>query len=300
MVRPIALLLLSLGVAGVARAQAGELVKYRITPQSTDSAIRRFNSAHYIVFERGTSSSAPLLVFMPGTGGMPEKTSDFADVAAHQGYRVIGLEYMDTPAVAQICPRNRDPRCSEKFRQKRIFGDDVTGVIDDTPSESVVNRLVKLLGVLQRDHPDERWSDYLENGAPRWSRIAVSGLSQGAGMAAYIAQQTQVYRAILFSSPWDNYGRDQALAPWLHNGHGATPAEHWFAAYHEREPTAGLIVRAYNALGIPASQVRVFTMEPAAGGAYHPSGVGNGATPRAADGKPAYLDDWKFLLGSVR
>jgi predicted esterase len=280
-----------------ARTQGAELVRYRVTPASTDSSIQRYNDPHYIVFERSTTSAAPLLLFMPGTGGKPVRASDFADAAAHQGYRVIGLEYMDEPAVAQICPRNRDPKCSENFRRKRIYGDDVTDVIDDRPSESVVNRLVKLLGFLAREHPTEGWSDYVDNGQPRWNRIAVSGLSQGAGMAAYIAQRSSVARVILFSSPWDNYGPRQTLAPWLERGHGETPTERWFAAYHEKEPTAALIARAYNALGIPRSQVRVFSLDPAAPGAYHPSGVANGATPRKPDGTPAYLSDWQFLLG---
>jgi dienelactone hydrolase len=302
--RQLALLVVApLAVAPSAmRAQGGELVKYTVTPESTDSSIRRFNDPHYVVFERTTTSAAPLLVFMPGTGGLPERTSAFADLAARLGYRVIGLEYTDTPAVAQLCPRNRDPKCSEKFRQKRIYGDDVTDVIDDRPSESVVNRLAKLLAALQRAHPTEGWADYLENGQPRWSKIAVSGLSQGAGMAAYIAQKTRVVRVILFSSPWDNYGAGQTLAPWLTAGHGETPADRWFAAYHQQEPTAATIARAYAALGIPPSQIRVFTLEPApnAPTAYHPSVVANGATPRTSDGKPAYLEEWRFLLGSAR
>ncbi|MEO8619448.1 MAG: hypothetical protein ABI625_00200 [bacterium] len=262
------------------RGQAAALVKYRVTPESTDSSIHRFNDPHYVVFERTTTSAAPLLVFMPGTGGMPERTSAFADLAAHMGYRVIGLEYTDTPAVAQLCPKNRDPKCSEHFRQKRIYGDDVTDVIDDRPSESVVNRLTRLLTTLYHDHPTEGWADYLENGQPKWGKIAVSGLSQGAGMAAYIAQKTLVARVILFSSPWDNYGPRQTLAPWIVTGHGETPADRWFAAYHEKEPTAAAIARAYAALGIPSSQIRVFTLEPAP--------------------TPAYLEDWRFLMGSVR
>lgn len=280
--------------------QPSELVTYRITPEATDSSIHRFNEPHYVVFERQVKPSAPLLVFFPGTGGRPLNTSDFADVAARQGYRVIGLEFTDVPAVAQICPRERDPGCSEKVRRKRIFGDDVTSLIDDRPEESIVNRLAKLLVTLDREHPTEGWAQYLDNGQPNWPRIAVSGLSQGAGMAAYIAQRTRVARTILFSSPWDNYGPQHILAPWVLRGTGETPPDRWFAAYHAREATADIIARAYSALHIPESQIRVFTLEPAIArgpNPYHPSVVGNGVTPRSSDGTPAYLENWKFLLG---
>jgi predicted esterase len=293
-------------VSGRAKAQlpagGSELVVYHVAPSAADSSIRRFDEPNYVVFEPQVKAGAPLLIFLPGTGGRPQNTSDFANVAARQGYRVIGLAYDDEPAVAALCPRDPDPNCSEKVRRKRIYGEDVTSLIDDRPEESIANRLTALLGTLARDHPTEGWQQYLVNGQPDWSRMAVSGLSQGAGMAAYIGQRTRVARVILFSSPWDNYGRQHVLAPWVKRGTGATPPDNWFAAYHEREATAPIIGDAYRALGIPSSHIRVFTLEPAAARSanpYHPSVVGNGATPRNADGTPAYLGEWRFLLGDM-
>jgi hypothetical protein len=294
-----------LAVAAHAQQPSGadDLVTYLVTPASADSAIHRFNEPNYVVFGRRTPATAPLLVFLPGTGGRPQGTSDFANLAARQGYRVIGLEYTDIPAVQEICPRAPDPRCAEQVRRKRIYGDDVTSMIDDRPEESIVHRLTSLLVALQRDHPAEGWEQYLVNGLPNWPRIAVSGLSQGAGMAAYIAQQTRVARVILFSSPWDNYGRNHILAPWVMRGSGETPRELWFAAYHQREATAPIIASAYAALRIPPEHIRVFTLEPSpaamGNNPNHPSVVGNRPTPRLADGTPAYLEDWRFLLGEV-
>ena len=278
------------------------LVRYVVRPSAADPTIARFDAPNYVVYAAGVAPAAPLLVFLPGTNGRPANTTDFADVAARQGYRVIGLEYDDVPAVGQLCPRDPDPRCSEDFRRRRIYGEGGYHGIDDAPAESIVSRLTHLLAALDRDHPAEGWAGYLDGGQPRWSRIAVSGLSQGAGMAAYIATRTPVARVILFSSPWDSYGRDRTLAPWVTAGPGATAPERWYAAYHQREPTADQIARAYVALRIPPSHVRAFVLEPAAGGAaaYHPSSVGNGVTPRRADGTPAYLEDWKLLLGEAR
>jgi dienelactone hydrolase len=313
MLRRLSLALFCIASRGVAQSPAAtgadgtprdSLVRYWIRPSATDPAIRRFDDPHYVVFAAHVKADGPLLVFMPGTGGRPANTTAFADVAARQGYRVIGLEYTDTPAIGQVCPRNPDPNCAAQTREKRTFGDDATGVIDDPPEESIVNRLTKLLALLDRQHPDDGWAQYLANGQPVWTRIAVSGLSQGAGMAAYIAKKTTVARVVLFSSPWDFYGRSRELAPWIRGGSGATPAERWFAAYHAKEPTADLIERAYRALRIPGSQIRRFTLEPAMArgvrAAYHPSGVANGATPRLPDGTPAYADDWRFLVGDVR
>jgi acetyl esterase/lipase len=297
---------LLLAHAPLLRAQdatgSSELVTYHVVPSAIDPSVRRFDEPHYVVFDRTAKADAPLLVFMPGTGGRPQNTSVFANVAARQGYRVIGLEYVDTPAVAQVCPRVPDPDCSEKVRRKRLYGEDVTALVDDRADESIVARLTTLLIALDRDHPNEGWSRYLKEGKPDWPHIAVSGLSQGAGMAAYIAQRTLVARVVLFSSPWDNYGPRRTLAPWVTRGVGATPAERWYGAYHQKEQTADVIARAYSALGIPSAHVHVFTLEPAAANSanpYHPSVVGNGATPRAPDGTPAYLDEWRAMLGDV-
>jgi hypothetical protein len=280
---------------------ADGLVTYRVTPRETDPAIGRFNNPHYVVFDPRVAP-ADLLLFMPGSGGNPANVSGFLNVAALQGYRAVSLSYNDLPAVVALCPRDPDPACSAKVRQKRIFGDDVTRTIDDKPAESIVNRLVKLLVTLDRDHPSEGWSQYLADGAPKWERIAVTGHSQGAGMAAYIAQRRRVARVVLFSSPWDFFGRSRQLAPWILTGPGVTPADSWFGAYHRKENTADLIARAYRALKIPERNIRVFTLEPSrvvGENPYHLSMVGNGTTPRKDDA-PAYADDWRFLIGTAR
>jgi pimeloyl-ACP methyl ester carboxylesterase len=274
-------------------------VTYRIRASETDPQIRRYDGPHYLVVNR-TASSGDLLLFLTGTGGNPESVSQFLNIAAENGYRAVSLAYNDVPAVVGVCPQDPDPSCSAKFREKRIFGDDVTSHIDDLPVESIVNRLAKLLVKLTHDYPNEEWEQYLESGTPRWERIAVAGHSQGAGMAAYIAQRKRVARVILLSSPWDFYGVNRQLAPWVLRGPGATPADFWFGAYHRKENTASLIDRAYMALKIPNAHIRVFAMEPArwiGDNPYHLSVVVNAATPRASNGTPSYSEDWRFLLG---
>lgn len=279
------------------------LVRYRVKPSSIDPSVRSFDFPHYVVFSKTVKADAPLLVFLPGTGGRPANTTAFENLAAEQGYRVIGLQYVDEPAVQQVCPRNPDPNCAEKVRRKRIFGEDETSLIDDPPDQSIEARLVKLLAALDHDHPGEGWGQYAKDGKPDWTKIAVAGLSQGAGMAAYIAQRTLVARAILFSSPWDNQGRHHDLAPWIERGNGATPRERWYAAYHAKENTADIIPRAYDALRVPRDHVHVLTLEPArrvSDNPYHISVVGNAATPRGPDGKPAYVEEWRAMLGDMR
>ena len=61
----------------------------------------RFDERHYVVFDSPGRLTLRRLFFLRGTGGRPQHTSDFENLAARLGYRVIGLEYVDEPAVTQ-------------------------------------------------------------------------------------------------------------------------------------------------------------------------------------------------------
>ncbi len=275
-----------------------DLTVYTIPPKATNPLVSRFLKNDYVMYLRSASPQANLLVFMPGTFGQPANVQFSLATAAAAGYRAIGLEYNDVPAVAQACESDRDTTCSQRFREKRIYVNGVAEDIDDTPDESILNRLTTLLIYLSVAHPKDGWDGYLEDGVPKWSRIAVSGHSQGAGMAAFIAKRVAVARVVLISSPWDFYG-SHVLAPWL-TSPSATPAGRWYGLYHRKERQAATIARAYTALGLDASHVRVLDGEPRRqteeGDPYHMSMVGDGLTP-LDDGRPAYTDDWLFALG---
>ena len=252
-----------------------------ILPSTTQPTITRFNDPHVVALDpTHARADAPLVLFMAGTNGKPREMP-FFPALLQAGHRVISIAYNTGEAIQQVCPANPDTECAAKTRQKRLYGTNTIAVIDDEPQDAIVLRLIWLLKYLDREYPAEKWGRYLTGEGVNWSRVIVSGQSQGAGMAAYLAQDHVVARAVLFSSPWDSYGRPPTLAPWLSRP-SATPLSRWFAAYHGKENTARLIARAYAALRIPEANVRVWTMEPAAlngPNPYHGVGISrvNGA-----------------------
>lgn len=266
-------------------------------PSDTDVAIKRFDRVHYVLFTENTGPDANLLLFLTGTGGQPPGPIAFLHAAADAGYRVISLDYNDEPAIVQYCGiPPKPPACSGTFRRMRIYGDRISlnPSIDNTSAESIVNRLVKLLAFLDRQDPQQMWSAYLANGVPNWSRIAIAGQSQGAGMAAYIAKTQAVARAILFSSPWDfvaPHSNGRALAPWI-SMPGKTPPERWFGGYHERENEAGLLAKSYAALRIPPENIRIFKRD-------LPASQEEGPNPFHGQGiqNPVYAEERAFFLG---
>ena len=248
-----------------------------------------------MIFAPATPTTAELVVYLPGTNGTPEGAALLLATVAHQGYRVIGLMYDDDPSVVLACPQTPNPSCSGDFREKRIFGDGAATVIDNPVNEAIVTRLVKLIRYLEQQYPADKWAAYLgADGQPDWSRIVVAGLSQGAGMAAYIAQRKPVARVVLFSSPWDFQGKISAmkLAPWI-SGPSVTPPQRWFAEYNAREDTAALIAQAYKTVQIPAANQRVFKLDLRPG---VPAGADNPYHGDTQD-NPGYTSDWQFLFG---
>lgn len=252
-------MMVAAGVLGAqARAPAADSAVQEIRPSDADSAVKNFDSPNIVLAT--TSSSVPLVVFLPGTHGEPSRGLDLLKVIADQGYRVIGLEYDDVPAVAQVCPKDPDPACADSFRRMRVDGEGDGHWVSNPPAESIVGRLTSLLKLLEARAPDAGWGAYLEDGRPNWKKIVVSGLSQGAGMAAYIAKEHEVARVVLFSSPWDFTGPQREPAPWLSRT-SATPPDRWYAEYNKRENTVDLIQNAYKALKIPPTNIQVFDLD---------------------------------------
>ena len=280
-------------VAMLAQSAPG-VVQEEVRPSQADPTVQQFDDVNIILTPTQAVTNAPLALFLPGTHGKPLKALTLLQVVAGQGYRVIGLTYDDLPAGTELCPRNPNPDCFTNFHAMRIFGRG-RGPVSNPYNETIEARLVNLLRYLDHEHPGDGWAAYLRpDGHPEWSHILVSGLSQGAGMAAFIAKSQPVYRVVLFSSPWDNIGREHRPAPWLSQS-SVTPPERWWAERHVQENTTAWIANAYRALRIPQAHILLFNQglvgdaSPDAKNPYHPSTIRN----------PAYEPQWREMYGSA-
>ena len=286
--------LMSFTALAVPSAAADRIIEHRIVPSRIDAGVKQYDEANVALTSATLPADAPLAVFLPGSGGRPENATVMLGTMEQQGYRSIGLEYDDTPSVSQVCPQTPDPACSAEFREMRSYGTGRFSQLTNPVAEAIVPRLVALLKALAAAAPDEGWGGYLDGDQPRWDRIVLSGLSQGAGMAAYIAKTHAVRRVVLFSSPWDVNGRDKRPAPWLSTP-TATPMDRWYASYHAREKTVPLIRAAYGALRIPADHVHVLNQD-------LPPGV-NPNAPNPFHGNTVrdtrYAADWRAMFGNA-
>ena len=165
-----------------------------VLPTATDAGIRSALEPHRVrVPSPGATAKGRLFVFLPGTGATPALYRGILRVGADRGYHAIGLNYPNAEAVGVLCLNSVDADCHGKVRNEVINGVDTSALVAVSPTESLLNRLTKLLQWLHAQSPGEGWGAFvLPSGALDWSRITVAGHSQGGGHAAWIAQQVAV------------------------------------------------------------------------------------------------------------
>ncbi|MEZ4869770.1 MAG: hypothetical protein R3C14_51065 [Caldilineaceae bacterium] len=287
------------------------LIKMSVSPAVTDPAIDNPVGGNHLVYVNlAVPPRDELLVHFPGTFGTPEGNVLFLQTVANQGMRVISLQYVNNTSVINYCEKHlpTDPNCHENLRLERIYGVDTSPIDDVSPANSLVNRLTKLIEYLDIKQPELGWSDYLDNGAPRWERIVLSGHSEGAGMAALLARDERVARVLMFGGPFD---RDELgnTATWL-SAPKATPLKDHYGFRHQRDPLFRP-KQSWDDMGLPGPPVLVDAGQPPFGGSHYLET--NIAVPRrqwhgsvisdrqsTPDGEPIFREVWEYMCCSQR
>jgi len=289
---------------------AGDIISHTIWPRQTDPAIDDWLEPHYLYLDPDRSLGDTLFVHLPGSFGKPVNYQLILQEVARADVPAIGLRYPNRWTVAGLCRNDPDPDCHEHVRAEILDGVDRTALVNISPANSLQNRLAKLLQYLNGRFPDAGWDRFLDGDAPRWSKIIVSGHSQGGGHAAFIAKEHEVRRVMMFGSPADN--RDDKPAAWLLKPH-QTPSNRYYGFNHKRERGANQQYLAWGLLGLNAfgPVVLVDEVSPPYRGSHqlttdalprtgdyadaHGSTVVDRKTPHLADGSPLFAPVWRAM-----
>jgi hypothetical protein len=226
----IAILTLLLGSVPL-RAQTRVL---RIPPSATDPAIATVHGPNVAVYDPQAPHRHRLLLFLPGTGVRAASSLPLDRAFARWGYHAISLDY-ENNVIAVTCAHSKDKDCFGRYRRAIVTGAAVSKKIKVDPTNSILNRFQKLLVYLAKHDSNGGWSQFLNQGEPRWSHIIVAGHSQGAGHAPYIAKLYRVDRVLIFSGPQDYLDNLHQPAPWLAQT-SATPPSRFFAFLNLKDP----------------------------------------------------------------
>ena len=268
---------------------AAEIVEQRIDPSTTgqgiDPAAFKTQYHHVALPKLALQRKNLLVVHMVGSLGNPENALVISQFAATLGFGVLNIQYPNTSVVGVVCG-GRD-NCYGEYRGETIFGEDVAyapGLASYneasnfvTKENSVINRVVNLLDFLANQEASDLnpqpgyWQQFLIADAsspysathfgkayPDWSKIIISGHSQGGGMASMLGMNLAdipARRVIMFSSPNDNTGGVNGNLPanWLLQK-SATPMKNFWGLRHPNDTSlGGNVQQSWAAMGGPGA-----------------------------------------------
>jgi len=230
------------------------------------------------------------------------------------GYHAIDVAYPDTPEVAVVCKNSPDSLCYGLYRQQKCFGTPVSTANIDTLN-SIVMRAYNLVAYMDSVYPAQGWGQFISGGQLVWSKVAISGHSQGSGHAMYIAKQMNCERVDMFSGVDDYSLYYNGPAEWL-GLPGATPAKklYGFNSISNEGVPFDTLLRIQDVIGLLVSgdSVDVDSVappyryshslcsdalpdHPTGNAYYHDCTVANYNTPLVG-GIPLYIPVWTYML----
>lgn len=229
-----------------------------LLPRSTDACISVALDSHFVYRAPGVVPLGRLLVFLPGTGAVPQNYRLILAEAARTGYHAIGLSYPNAEAIGALCS-TQAADCYGDARLEILTGLSTSNVVDVSRANSIENRLVRLLSFMRATEPAGNWGQFLiTDSAVEWRRLAVAGHSQGGGHALFIAQQHQLFRGSAYASAGDLLAGSGAPAPWVTRPF-ATPASRLagFVSTNDELVSAVASLATWVTIGMSAALVNV-------------------------------------------
>jgi hypothetical protein len=217
--------------------KAATYYSYLVSPVSTDPEMQS-TIPHSAFVDTRTSLQGKLFVFLGGTSTSPQNYSIINKTATQLGYHVINLSYLNT-IDGQICKDRSDTKCFANYHEEVIFGGTQSDVVEVNPTNSITNRILKLLQRLDKLNRHNGWNQFFDGSELVYSKFVLAGHSQGGGHAAYMAQKFAVDRVVLFSSPNDYSAVASQPAAWCKNLF-ATPSERFFGLTHKRDEVSSI------------------------------------------------------------
>lgn len=309
------LLLLSFTTSKGQICDPDSLILRQIRAVDTDPNISSEFYRHQVYLNTDCNTNDTLLLHLVGTFDWPHSSQYYFELAANNGYRVISLRY-ENSVPATSCAMNMDSSCHTRYRQEVWFGTPVSGQVNVDTTHSIYNRLDKLLRYLDTNFPGENWGQYIGvDDSVDFSNMIVSGHSQGAGHAAYIAQRRSLIRALYFAGPNDFSVTFAGPATWLDDP-SLTPPSKQYGFLNLYDDLIAYFTQYLNqkALGLDfdGDSLRIdsvpkpfqwqrllyttdtsstFGQEP-----WHSTMIRDDHVPLVA-GVPVFLDVWKYMLG---
>ncbi|MDP8961089.1 MAG: hypothetical protein M3N32_05675 [Actinomycetota bacterium] len=189
----------------------------------------------------GSTPKNLLVVFLPGTGYTPGDSGKYLETAAALGFHTIGLAYVNGTSANRTCRKDRSPDCHGEFRREVIYGKDVSSRVKVKESDSIVDRLHAALTA-------QGFGQFkTDAGGIDWSKVVVTGHSQGAGHAAVLGIDESVARVVMLAGPNDLL--KISLPSWIKRSSNTDPSL-WYGLTAQRDNSFGTQMKAWHEFGL--------------------------------------------------
>jgi hypothetical protein len=211
----------------------GSLVLWQVKPSAASNCVDIADEPHQIYLDSSKAKKGLLAIFLPGTGGTPSQFPAFLQRGAARGYHMIGLNYVNPRSISDICDDgDGDALCTGLAREEVLTGNDASLLMSISKDNSIEARLVALLKYLVVHRPADGWEQYLNaQGGVNWSKVSISGNSQGAGHAGYIGKVRNVYRVGMYAGPSDWVKKTNQAPAWFSQT-SLTPPTSYYGYIH--------------------------------------------------------------------
>lgn len=263
-----------------------QLYEFELTPDEADPAATQKLATEQAQLDTRAVPLGRLVVYLHGAGA-PSLCGgrDHGRLLAAMGFHVVQPCYVSDYGVGN---------CMDDIggcRMEAFEGVDHHPFITIDPPDSIETRVVRMLEYLQAMHPGGDWQYFIEDGAPRWDRIVISGISHGASTSAIIGKHREVDRVVSLSGPLDS---DQA---WLLED-SVTPLESFWAFTHTGDEQHAGHLASFEDLGLVGEPAVVDGAAAPYGGSHRlvtsaPTQDGHGST-QAGGSSPMEADAWVF------
>ncbi|TNE53825.1 MAG: T9SS type A sorting domain-containing protein [Bacteroidetes bacterium] len=262
-------------------------------------------------------SQNTLLLHLVGTIDNPNSTILYPSAVANRGFHCINLAYRNATSAQSACGAVPDTNCHLNFRKEIIEGVNYSSETNVNSSNSIENRLLKLLQYLHANYPLQNWGQFYNGETLLWEKMMVSGHSQGGGHAAVIGMTHALQRVIMFASPNDYIDTLKMVAPWSKQAHITADSNFFsFNALYDEVSDFGVQYAHSQSLGqatfgdsvlvdqssFPYEHSRqLYTKQEVQSGNpllfTHDIVVRDAETPVDGSGKPEFKCAWLYMLG---
>ncbi len=285
--------------------------KFIIAPRKTNPILTDHLSNYYVFQPTQTNAKEKLFIFLPGSLVSPKIYQELLLTGAENGYYSIGFSYQNGRLLTSRC-RGKDSGCRGRVAQELLQGKDVSNAIQVDSSSSIERRLIALIKYLQKQHPQNGWSQFIKNGKIQWNKITIAGHSQGSNIAAYIGWHRSVVRVGMFSGPYGLTHNDDSDAPWLKDNRLTSASKFYgFANLNDHISNFENVESGWKSLGLKDSVISVDDADPSwknshqlsteVGGTStfnggHGSTCVDTQTPHDEEGNPIFKKIWRYML----